>query len=541
MAQGRDTITETMAKAQKGAKQSRQPSARSRGDVAPDLDRFLSMCAAMFILVCCPAGAAKWDIVPTVLVTETYTDNVALAPSALKQGDWVTEITPAISVAATGARLKLHATYDPQILYYARGEQYNEIYQRLDATGSAELAKQLLFLDARANVSQQNVSLQGPLTVSNINTTGNRATVETYAVSPYLRHDFGSEVQTEARYGYSVVNSNDQSTTLADSAGDLIYVRLGSGPAYKLTTWNVDYFRSNVDYKGEPDTFADVILASARRLITPTIGLLAQLGHENYESSGVAGLTTEGGRWSTGVDWTPSPRTSLAATVGERFFGKAYFVDFRHRTRLTTWCAGYAQRVSSTRAEFFVPTSNTNNYVNPLVSSTSSDAAPCQNAVVADNAQSGLPPMTSSPVNFFTNQLFLVKRFETSAAIRGVRNTVTVTVFNDSRSVLDGNVVKSAAGDFAVSNTITQTGTGLLWSLRITAQDFFSVGGTYSRVDYADISRIDDFTYLGTGFTRLFQPRLSGSLGYRWQHGQSNQNAFDYTENAVLATIKMRF
>jgi hypothetical protein len=122
MAQGRDTITETMAKAQNGAQRLRQPSLRSRGDVLSDLKRVLSMCAAISTLVSCPAGAAKWDIVPTVSVAETYTDNVSLAPNSFAQGDWVTEITPAISVAATGARLKLNATYDPQVLYYARGE-----------------------------------------------------------------------------------------------------------------------------------------------------------------------------------------------------------------------------------------------------------------------------------------------------------------------------------------------------------------------------------------------------------------------------------
>src|SRR4051812_26508424 len=136
-------------------------------------NRFLALATVLPALLSCPAWPAKWDVVPTVSIVETYTDNVSLTPNAFKQADWVTDITPAISVAANGARLKFNATYDPQVLYYAHGEQYNEIYQRLDATANAELAKQLLFVDARSNVSQQNVSLQAPLTVSNINTTGN--------------------------------------------------------------------------------------------------------------------------------------------------------------------------------------------------------------------------------------------------------------------------------------------------------------------------------------------------------------------------------
>ncbi len=66
----------------------------------------------------------------------------------------------------------------PRSLYYARGQQDNQVYQRGNATGNAELAKQLLFVDAGANVDQYNVSLQAPLTTSNVNTTGNRTTVE---------------------------------------------------------------------------------------------------------------------------------------------------------------------------------------------------------------------------------------------------------------------------------------------------------------------------------------------------------------------------
>ena len=43
------------------------------------------------------------------------------------------------------------------------------------------------------------------------------------------------------------------------------------------------------------------------------------------------------------------------------------------------------------------------------------------------------------------------------------------------------------------------------------------------------------------GLTRQFQPRLSGSLNYRLQQNDSNFVGSDYTENAVFATLRMRF
>ena len=87
---------------------------------------------------------------------------MSLTPDAVKQSDWVTQVTPGISIAATGARLRFNATYAPEVIYYARGQEDNQIFQRLNAIGTAELAKQLLFVDAGANVDQYNVSLQGP-------------------------------------------------------------------------------------------------------------------------------------------------------------------------------------------------------------------------------------------------------------------------------------------------------------------------------------------------------------------------------------------
>src|SRR4029079_7209479 len=108
------------------------------------------------------------------------------APDTLKQSDWVTQVTPAISIAANGAGLRFNATYAPEVLYYARGKQDNQRFQRGRTIGSAELAKQLLFVDAGARVDQYNPSLQAPLATSNVNTTGNRTTAKTFFVSPYV-------------------------------------------------------------------------------------------------------------------------------------------------------------------------------------------------------------------------------------------------------------------------------------------------------------------------------------------------------------------
>ena len=523
-----------MAEARSGAQRWRQARPGS-GDVRRDLKWFLSLLAALPALLSCSVWAAKWDIVPTLSVGETYTDNISLTPDASKQSDWVTQVIPGISIAATAAGLRFNATYNPELTYYARGQKDNQVFQRGNAGGTAELAKQLLFVDFGAKVDQYDVSLQGPQTTSNVNTTGNRATVSTYFASPYLRRDFGSDLQAEVRITDSVVNSDDQAS-LKNSVAERIDLRLKSGPAYKLLTWNLDYFRETIDYTGAQGTLSEVITANVRRLITPTVGLVAQVGYDYYKSGDFVPVS-EGSSWSAGFEWTPSPRTRFKATAGRRFYGDTYLLDFSHRARLTAWSAGYSQNVTTTRSEFFVPaTTSTTGYLDTLFSSRFPDPVARQKAVEEFIARTGLPPSLSTPINIFTTQLFLQKAWNASAGILGNRNVLIANVFKVTTEGLVGDLVLPNA-----PNTGIQTGTSLQWNWRMTAQNAWNLGVAYSRNETPGTGQIDNLAYVGMGLTRQFQPRLSGSLNYRRQQNDSNVSASSYTENAVFATLKLRF
>ena len=530
-----------MANSQSDVQQRQRARPGSR-DFRHRLKRFLRLAAALPVFLPCSAWAAKWEIVPTLAAEERYTDNLSLAPDDSKQSDWITQVTPGIAIAATGARLRFNAAYAPEFLYYARGHYDNQVYQRGSALGNAELAKELLFVDFGAKVNQYNASLQEPQSTSNANATGNRATVGTYFASPYLRRDFGSNVRGEARFTGSVVDSDDQSL-LANSVADRIDLRLNSGPAYKLLTWNFDYFRENIDYEsGQSDISTEVATANAKRLITPTVGLLAQAGYDRYEL-GSAEASLEGSSWSVGMDWIPSPRTRFAATAGRRFYGDDYTFDISHRTRRTTSGVAYRQYVSTTRSEFFVlDPASTAGYLNTLFSSQFPDPVAREEAVRDFIARTALPSGLNSSANFFTSELFLAKRWQASAGTLGVRNVLIAYVYKETREVLSaGATGSSGAGDFAAGNSVDQTGASFQWNWRVTGLDTWNLGAGYSRNDFPGTSRIDKLRYVAMGISRQFEPRLIGSLNYRRNQSDSNVSEGNYTENAVYATIQKRF
>jgi uncharacterized protein (PEP-CTERM system associated) len=504
--------------------------------------RLLSLSFALSAMVCGPASAATWDIAPTFKVNETYTDNVSLTPEATKQADWVTQLVPGISVIATGPRLRLNASYTPQLTYYAGGQAANQVYQRLTAAAKAELAERLLFLDAGATVDQYNISLQGPVTTSNVNTTGNRSTARTFFVSPSLLRDLGSAVRAEARYTYSVWSS-DSGSSLLKSEANRIQLRLANGPAYKLLTWELSYSREIIDYENglQPDTDAEVATARTRYLITPSVGLLARLGYEDYHYH-VVGPGAGGTAWGAGVEWTPTPRTSLTALAGRRFYGDSYFLDFRHRTRLTAWSAGYSEDITTARTQFFAPaTTSTSDYLNTLLSSRFPDPAARKTAVEDFIARTGLPPDLSAPINFYTTQLFLLKRWHASLGLIGVRNALIGGIFKDSREALPGAPALTGAGDFAISDTVIQTGGSLVWNHQISTQSALNVGATYSRNEFLNTGRVDKLATGAVSLTHQLKPRVSGSLSFRRRDNDSNVDTADYKENSVTASLQMRF
>jgi uncharacterized protein (PEP-CTERM system associated) len=502
--------------------------------------RLPPLSAALAALFACPAWAAQWDIVPSLTVAETYTDNLSLTPDALKRHEWVTQISPGISIAATGPRLQFSAKYAPELVYYGRGPQEDQTLQRGTAFGEAELAEKLLFVEAGGNVDQYDISLRDPVAASNVNATQNRGTVDTYYVTPYLKRELGSAAKAEARFTYSGWSS-DVSGTLTDNVAERVELRLESGAAYKLLTWSLSYFREKVDYESQPQTSGEAGTAKARRLLTPTLGLLAEGGYENYES-GVLLAGAEGSFWKAGFEWTPTPRTRLAATGGERFYGKTYAFDLAHRTRLTTWSAGYSEGITSTRSQFIVPaTVSTSAYLDALFQTGIPDPAAREQAVADLIARTGLPESLAAPVNFFTGEQFLAKRWQAAGGIMGVRNVLIVSAFKETRERLVGSSLLPVTGDFVASNTVTQTGGGIAWSLKLTATSALSANASLSRNEFFDAGRVDDLAYATVALIRQIKPKASGTLRWRRQQNESSLAGASYRENAVTVTVTMSF
>ena len=495
--------------------------------------------------------AAEFEFHPALSVAQYYTDNVSLAPRGLEQGDWVSIATPTLTFRYNGVKLKFFATVAADVIYRGNDSSLDAEQRYTGGTlGSIEIVPQSLYVDTNTTVSQQNTSVLSPQALNNVNTTDNRSTVQTTRISPYYRHNFASQAVTEVRYSYTLVNTDEATggsasgasaaARGADSGGDRIDVSVVSGPAYKRTTWNVRYFWDHVDYERARDTTQTSIAASMRHLVTPFLGLLANVG---YEDNDFISTTTspKGSFWSLGFDWSPTPRTQLAVTSGRRYYGPSHSLLFAHRTRLTVWNASYTESVTTYRQEVLAPIeTSTAAQLDTLFLTRFPDPVARQQAVNDFIAVSGLPPTLIAPVNFFTNQFYLNKTFSASVGLQGPRHTFFVNAFETTRESQSVGL-PADAGDFAATATVNQVGGGVVWTWRVTAQDFSTMSVGYNRSETPGLSREDTRRYVRATYVHQFTPKMSGSLNYHRLDNDSTSASSSYVENQISAQLQMRF
>ena len=516
---------------------SRRP---SRESGAPAL--LLKPAAAFVALVFPLSGiAAEWRVTPTLSVQEIYTDNVALAPSGSAKSDFVTDLSPGINVAANGRGLKFNANYAYQYLNYAHGGKGDTGYNRLNAAGNLELARDLFAIDGTAAVSQQNTSLLGPQATNNYAVTDNRTTVKTITVSPYLHHDFRGIATSELRFTH--ISADTDSAALSSSQSDGVSLSVASDPSSLHTlAWGFSY-NDQRNSLGDTDAVnSSNVAANLRYLVTPQFSLTGSTGYDRYDYPVSSGVPSPHGQFYTGgFAWRPSERTSLSASVGHKFYGQTYSLDSSIRSRASVWRLSYDEAITNSLSQFTVnATDSTANLLDQLFRSSIPDDALRQQAVERFILSAGLPTTLTQAINYLSNQIFLQKTLRASVALTGARNTLVFTAFNMSRqqqSAQDG----APAASPTISGDTRQAGLDALWNWRVTALTTATLDANVSK-SRIDFDNTDQHlkTFRAMLACRLL-PKMDGILEFRHTTQTADGAGADYQENAISALVSMRF
>jgi len=249
--------------------------------------------------------------------------------------EYFVRTSPSLTMVHRGGRLQGTLIYSGSAIA-RRGiddRQDSEYLNSLSANYLLEVIEGIGFVDARASISQQTIAAVGS-PAGFLESNANRTEVRSVGVSPYLRGPLGGVAEYELRAGATLTRGGRDTASDSDIYQGLFALRSpqrGAKFGWGLTgsRQRVQFLvsaaptitdRLNAELTFQPDIDWRVsVNAGAER--TDVIGAIAQ----QYENYGV------------GLQWTPSPRTSLAAQVDERYFGRAYRFTAAHRIARSTF------------------------------------------------------------------------------------------------------------------------------------------------------------------------------------------------------------
>ncbi|WP_166454983.1 TIGR03016 family PEP-CTERM system-associated outer membrane protein [Duganella alba] len=492
----------------------------------------------VLVLLMLPAMArpADWTVTPTVRLRESYTDNMNLAPPEQARGQFITEVSPGVLVSTDGPRLQLALSYTLQKVAYTR--QPDRTAQQLDANGHAELLPDWLFLDARAGISERNVSAFGPQLIDPALTNSNSTTVRTQAFSPYLRHYFRGFATALLRYDYQHAGS-----------GGLLDVR-STGETLQLTgdnggrgwNWDLSLQRTQLD----DAALAPVTMSNAALTLSyPVNSNISVFGTAGYEKQDYHSASAQPqGRFGTiGGVWTPSPHTRLSASIGHRFFGKTYSLDASYRLRSMFWTLTYNEDITTTHGEFFsVRPEGLTDFLWDLWATRIPDPQLRMQTIKVFLAISQMLG-TDGNVNFFSHRYYLQKQGRLSGVYSTPRSALAVHLATTGRSGQTSNAIDSVIlgpDELTLTDRTRQTSLQAGWNWRMSARGSLTLGASHSRAKSLTTGREDHNSALTLSLTRQLSSRISASADLRHVRHTSNKGG-NYRENGVGATVIVAF
>lgn len=282
------------------------------------------------------AHAANWRVIPTIELTEIYTDNVNL-DSSFSQSDFVTNISPRIDITGNGNRLATSLNYSPNYFFYPGSDDQHDLRHNLRASLNGELIEDAFFIESSANISQQFLDRRQAISSESASRTDNRRTIQTYSISPYMSQRLGSWAVAELRYDFNYIrqSGDPQQTTVDTVFGDSQRhngtFKVSSGRQFTQLNWTIltaytEEQRQNTSNYETTTAQADLSFQLTRKLT-----LLGRAGYEKRKGSTGSIANFNGFIWDAGISLVPGPRTTLSFRYGNRYDGNTFSLDASYK------------------------------------------------------------------------------------------------------------------------------------------------------------------------------------------------------------------
>lgn len=480
-------------------------------------------------------GQRQWSLVPSVSVTETFTDNLLLSGTD-RVSDGITRLTAGLDFSARTAQLRASLGYSLSELLHARHHERNTSQNTLNAGLNADFLDGRGKLDANASISQTAVSAFGTQPAQDGRPTQNTTELRAIQVSPSLSGYVGSALRYSASVGLTATDA--AKTTIGDVTTTTAALMLSPAQA-GLVGWRLDATHTTSDYKQGRVT-------EDNRVNGVGTMRLDALDAEWHVSGGVEQTNLSSAQrdtyrtWGAGGSWTPSNRTKLTLDLDKRFFGRSHTLVLEHRTPLTVWRLLDSRSLSTSGAGQTAVGGQGTAYDLFFAQLASREPDPVKRdaLVRALLEQLGISPQRGINLGFLSSAVTLQDRKEASVAINGVRSALVVAMSRSRTSRLD--TVAPAQGDLGNSPEITMQGLTMDFSHRLAPMS--SLNLTWSDQRGSGVQAAQASRQRQVGLVYSTRPSSITNLSMGWRRAlYISGTVAPYDESSLFATYGVRF
>ena len=489
-----------------------------------------------------PAGLlpkSGWTILPQIGVAEEWTDNAGLSfgGGGNRLGntgsDFITEITPAITIEREAERYTVNLTYAPVGLIYANNSDFSQFEEFASGDILGVAVPDWLYVDLRGSVSQQSVfGSLGPY-VSSV-APNDRETNTAVSITPYISHQFGTHGTVEAGVSYSYSDTDAPNNIpfgvpASTFGGFNPYGSgyLGTTRAFASYTTGDDLGRLR-DKVGVDASFyegSEELRNAKRILVTDDVSyainhrfaLLGEIGYEDLEYP-AADFDYEGIIGYGGFRYTPHRNSEI--TVEYRYldgFGSAYVEASMQVTPRIRVFGGYSEGITTFQQD----------QQSQLLAGNEDEFG------VPGTAAAAVPLLTYSSSFGGNQQVERLRRLDATAVWTDDRDTVTLSA-QWERTTPVGRVF---FGNESSDGVFVSLGATRSLSPQWSIDGFVQYGS--NRIAFPGAITTDSIT-VSAGVTRTFSPSLSAYLRFAGTYvlsGENNAGFFGNYGNQNTITI----
>lgn len=445
-----------------------------------------------------------------------FTDNAnAVNDDQDRNADYIGSVSPGVTINGSGGRLSLDLALSRQQYKSFLGTTDDSGTTSLLANGRGELYDRVAFLDFNSSISRQiiNPAANTP-TVDNGSSSSNRTTVRTASLQPYFLHHFGTYLETQSRYNYTVTQT--QSDTLSDTRQSNETFTVNSGRYFSTFTFSGNFSQDRTTRdQGQPHTVDTTAVSNYRLRVNRFLSLTSSLGWRRIDDSSFNQPKNHGLTWSAGFSTRPNSQTSLDMSVGKELNQTTFNLNSSYAlSSRTSVTATYTDSITTSQQLL-------NNDLNFLVNDGTGTLIDSRTGLAYDptNANFG-----------FQTSLFRSQALNLGASATRRRNTYQAGLQWERRTDQASDTEQLVySGNFSVNRQINPRLSGNL-STTARRTDF---GTTDSRVDM-------EYSW-GAGLSYRVTATTNASLRYSGSRVTSSLGQNNYHDNVLTVSLRHNF